>query len=123
MRFAIVAFCFLLVGCGGSSPPLIPIPTGSVSGRVMEEFTQDVVRGVKVTVGDRSGMTNGNGGFSISGIPPGGYVIMISSGDWMMSPWRPEEMIEVVESEDTRVGPLFVISRPPAPPLRSTTHG
>jgi hypothetical protein len=73
--------------------------TGAVRGRVIDKNSKDAVIGATVSIsgpalqGAQSEITDENGGFAISNLPPGTYVVTVFYGDSQFN--RPNVLIEV----------------------------
>ena len=51
--------------------------TGTVTGRVVDQSTQEPVSGAMVSIADRGGLTNDVGRFAITGVPAGSHTIRV----------------------------------------------
>lgn len=73
--------------------------TGSVRGRIVDKKTKDAVIGATVSVsgpalqGQQSEITDENGSFQISNLPPGTYILTVFYGEAQFN--RPNVLIEV----------------------------
>lgn len=109
--------------------------TGAVRGRVIDKNSKDAVIGATVSIsgpalqGAQSEITDENGGFAISNLPPGTYVVTVFYGDSQFN--RPNVLIEVGKQPfinipiDTAIKAevIELVGRPPVIDQGSTKVG
>lgn len=112
----------LLVGCGGGGGGGLPT-TGTVVGQVLMSGSSDPLGGITVSIGGQTAVTDSQGGFSISKVPPGNQTLTVSpdpSRHLVWPPSTPFPVISVVAGQTTTLpAPLRMIDDsdlPPAPP-------
>ncbi len=69
-------------GSGGGGPA----PTYTIAGHVLEQGTGDPIAGVEVRVGNSSTTTNGQGAYSVAGLPAGTYEVTPELDPWTFAP-------------------------------------
>lgn len=75
-----VVFGLLLSGCGGGSDvPIVTGKVGNVTGLIVDHLTSSPLGGVKVTIGGKVALSDGNGHFTVSDIPKGTYDVKIEA--------------------------------------------
>ena len=112
---AIALTGWLIAGCGGGGGG--GAVTG-VSGSVVLLDSGVPVGGVTVTVGGQQSVSdNGDGSFTVTGVPAGLWEVVATSGIWQQAGGTP--LVVVVQDQVTVLGDpiLMTLYGPPAPPI------
>ena len=125
LAVAIIALTMTaLCGCGShdnAPDPPAPAPSGQVAGQVRYFTTNQGLGNVYLTVGGRTGISNNNGDFLITGITPGdSQVLTVDPPDWLALPSQDPIYVNVVLNQTTTLPwPILLIDAgggPPDPP-------
>lgn len=110
----------VVVGCGGSSEPVVPTQTGSITGTVKHAGTGLPLGGIAVTAGGVATNTNADGSFKLNGVRPGNQEVVVTPSaarDLILPPPNNPIMATVVAGQTTTLpGTILLMDGPDAPP-------
>lgn len=104
-------------GGGGSSDPTpTPIPSGRITGTVIDQSTSAPVPGVEVSVGGVIVRTDANGNYERTGLRPGTYMVKLWLSPGQGTPLQEPQMVVLVGQTANVVLHLFLTSASAPPP-------
>jgi Tol biopolymer transport system component/protocatechuate 3,4-dioxygenase beta subunit len=65
-----------------AEPTPTPTPQSTLSGRVLDQATNQPISGAKVSVGTATATTYADGRYTLAGLPPGQYVLSVTHPDY-----------------------------------------
>lgn len=68
----------LLASLLSASQVAAQTPTGTVTGRILDETTTDPISGAAVSVAEQTQLTNAAGRFLIDGVPVGSHAVQVT---------------------------------------------
>jgi len=108
---------WLIAGCGGGGGTE-PASTGSVSGStvIMDTVPPEPAGGVTITVGGQQSVSDvGDGSFTVTGVPPGLWEVVATSGLWQQAV-DPPEVVVVAGQTTVLSAPILMTNYGPPPP-------
>ena len=111
---AVTLIGWLVAGCGGGGGG----PATGVSGSIVLLENGEPAGGVTVTVGGQQSVSDdGDGSFTVTGVPAGTWDVVATSGLWQQVSDPPE--VVVVADQTTTLGApiLMTLFGPPPPPI------
>ncbi len=105
---------WLITGCGGGGGG--GSATG-VSGSIvlMDTIPPEPAGGVTVTVGGQQSVSDGDGSFTVTGVPAGLWEVVATSGLWFQV-LEPPEVVVVADQVTALGAPILMSSFGPPPP-------
>jgi hypothetical protein len=105
---------------GGDHPQATAVPTGRITGTVIDLTTGAPASGIMVVVGDVTVSTDANGNYDRAGLPSGSYPVALALADGQGSAAQ-EPVTVTLAADATVVQHLFFRSQPAATATPTTT--
>lgn len=108
----------LTTGCSGGLGPTYPSPhTVSIEGRITDAITGEGVQGVRVTIGEQSDVTDGQGRYCLVNVEPGTHAIQIEPPEGYTLAGSLSDV--AIDEGYIELGRIYLapdVEEPPAPP-------
>ena len=98
---------WLIAGCGGGGGGTDPAGAGSVSGATVDIVSRIGIDGLTVTVDGQQAVTDNNGNFTVTDVPPGTWAVVVTETTlWEQAGEAP--FVVVVAGQTAAVGTILV---------------